>query len=457
MKLPMPPPSINKELIDKLFQGDENGLSRLFNLMSSDIGKDREDEYLHWDKLRYKKLPIEFKSHEKWWVLVKFRRASSYRKLPLIAINDQKFVYWLPDRLLKLLHNIDKQATGKIESAELIVNSSNSQRYRISSLMEEAITSSQLEGASTTYKVAKNMLRNSRRPHNKSEQMISNNYAAMMFIREAKSTPLTPELILELHKIVTNKTLENKEDEGTFRTRDNVHVFDNRDQQILHTPPPAKELQERINKICDFANSENEHGQFLHPVVRAIILHFMMGFDHPFADGNGRTARALFYWSMAREDYWLIEYLSISKIIKEIPSQYAKAYLYTESDEFDLTYFIDFNLKTILKAIDGLYEYFRRKTNEVKSVENDIHNSSIQQKLNYRQLALISHAIRNQGAIYTFKSHQNSHHISYPTARDDLLELTDLGLTAKVKRGRAFVFRAVNNLEQQLKQLNKNY
>lgn len=94
-----------------------------------------------------------------------------------------------------------------------------------------------------------------------------------------------------------------------------------------------------------------------------------------------------------------------------------------------------------------------RKVNEVKNVEQNILNSSIHQKLNYRQLALISHAIRNQGFIYTFKSHKNSHNISYPTSRDDLLELTDLGITEKVKRGRAFVFRAVDNLEQQLKKV----
>jgi Fic family protein len=54
--------------------------------------------------------------------------------------------------------------------------------------------------------------------------------------------------------------------------------------------------------------------KFIHPVVRAIILHFMIGCGHLFVDGNGRTARALFYWSVLHQKYRLMEFISISCI-----------------------------------------------------------------------------------------------------------------------------------------------
>ena len=62
-------------------------------------------------------------------------------------------------------------------------------------------------------------------------------------------------------------------------------------------------------------------GGFIHPMIRSIILHFWLAYDHPFVDGNGRTARALFYWSMLRHGYWLFEFISISQIILKGPDQ----------------------------------------------------------------------------------------------------------------------------------------
>jgi Fic family protein len=73
----------------------------------------------------------------------------------------------------------------------------------------------------------------------------------------------------------------------------------------------------------------------------------MLGYDHPFLDGNGRTARALFYWAAANNGYWLMEFISISQIIKQSPAQYGKSFLYSEYDENDVTYFIVHQLSVI--------------------------------------------------------------------------------------------------------------
>jgi Fic family protein len=84
-------------------------------------------------------------------------------------------------------------------------------RYLVKNLMmEEAITSSQLEGASTTRKVAKDMLENNRKPVDKSEQMIFNNYLLMKKVVERKDEDLSIALILELHSISTYMAIDNE-------------------------------------------------------------------------------------------------------------------------------------------------------------------------------------------------------------------------------------------------------
>jgi Fic family protein len=355
------------------------------------------------------------------------------------------------------LHWLVQQCAGTINSDKPIINSYSRDAHLISSLIEESINSSQLEGASTTRDVAKAMLRQKREPKDHSEQMIFNNYHAMQFIREYKNEKLTPAIICELHRILTEKTLDDESKSGHYRSEeDDIHIIDGTESQVLHTPPKAAELAERMARICQFANSEDEQN-FIHPVIKAIILHFMIGYDHPFVDGNGRTARALFYWSMAQQGYWLIEFVSISKIIKQAPVQYGKAYLYTETDDNDLTYFLLHQLEVIRKSIEALYEHLQRKAREMEDVEKQLDDSYLEGVLNHRQLAVIRHALKHAGAEYSIQEHLAAHKISYQTARTDLLNLSDkFNLLRKRKYGNSFVFVSPPDLNDKLKSLTKH-
>lgn len=457
MRIPADPPQL--PFLSSSENKDKNQIlmGKIMSLLPSEVGKDRDGPYTHWDKLRHKPLPEAVESHKIWWLITKFRRISAYRKLPFRDKNGNAFVYWLTDPIQQYLHQIDQQASGRVELPEDVTNSRTRNRYLVSSLIEEAITSSQLEGASTTHKVAKAMLRERRQPRDHSERMIYNNYQAMSFVREITDEKLSKELLFELHKRVTDGTLEDEYSAGRFRNADEkIGVYDNRDQTLLHDPPDADELEERFKRICDFANSSDDTDGFLHPVVRAIILHFMIAYDHPFVDGNGRTARAIFYWSMAKEGYWLMEYISISSILKNAPSKYARAYLYTETDDSDTTYFIDYNLGVILRAIASLREYLARKASEIQNVDTALGNTVFSRQLNYRQLAVVSHAIRNPGEIYTIESHRSSHNVTYPTARADLLKLAELGLLDKKQSGNTFLFEAVEDMNSRIEQFKKN-
>jgi Fic family protein len=350
------------------------------------------------------------------------------------------------------LHHIDQRAAGHLGMELPIVSSEDRDRYLVSSLIEEAITSSQLEGAATTRDVAKAMLRSGRKPRDRSERMILNNYHALELVRALREEPFTPERILELHRTVTEDTLDNPAAAGRLRRGDEVvHVVDAAHVNLLHEPPRAAELPDRLERLCDFANRADDEASFVHPVIRAILLHFMLGCDHPFVDGNGRTGRALFYWSMARSGYWLMEYVSISHLLQQAPARYSRAYFHTETDDNDTTYFIIHQLGVIERAIAALYDYLERKTAEQRSAENLLRRSArLATELNHRQVVLLSHALRHPGQNYTVESHRRSHRVTPQTARTDLLGLTELGLLDQYKRGRAFVFSAPSDLRERI-------
>lgn len=405
-------------------------------------------KYLHWDKLQYYPPPEGF-SHEEWWAALKFDRQKQSKPVPLKDAEDNPFTYAMVDPIPEILQKIDQGAGGFIRMPDQITNPEIKDQYYVSSLIQEAITSSQLEGAATTRPVAKEMIRTGRAPRDKSEQMILNNFRTMQHIGALKNRPLSKDLILEIHRIITEKTLEHDSAAGRFRQGNEQIVVGDMYGEVFHSPPPAERLEERMAAMCDFANEKTPE-KFIHPVLRSIILHFWLAYDHPFVDGNGRVARALFYWSMLHHGYWLFEFVSISQIILKAPAQYGRAFLYTETDDNDLTYFIIHQLEVIQRAVKELHSYIQKKTAALHALESKLRGVT---ELNYRQQALIGHALRHPQQRYTFKSHQMSHNVVYQTARTDLLDLEMRGLLHSRKVGRTWTFTPTPNVEDKLEGL----
>ncbi len=358
-------------------------------------------------------------------------------------------MFVVTDAVQRLVHQVDRDASGRIELPEDVTNRATRDRYIVSSLIEEAITSSQLEGASTTRIVAEEMLRTQRPPRDHSERMILNNYQAMEWVRAHVKEPLTVARLLELQSLVTSDALDTGTDgAGRFRRADeNVRVIDVTTGDVIHVPPPAVSLPDRVALMCAFANETDGDGPFIHPVVRSIILHLWLAYEHPFVDGNGRTARALFYWSMLRQGYWLTEFLSISSVIKKSRGAYDRAYQLVETDGYDATYFLLHQLDVVRKAIDALMTYLARKVADVRTVETQLHGRD---DLNHRQLAVLGHALRHPDARYTIEGHQNSHRVTNQTARTDLLKLANEGFLVQGRSGRKFTFTPIAGLEKRL-------
>ena len=439
MKIPKTPPDMNAVLTDI------TDPERRMRILGIGYEVPIPEKYLHWDKLQYYPAP-EGLSHKEWWFALKFDRLKQSRQIPLSDLEGRPFLYAMVDPIPEALQTIDHGAGGFIRMTEQVAKPEVKDQYYVNSLIREAITSSQLEGAVTTRPVAKEMIRTGRAPRDKSEQMILNNFRTMQRIGALKDQSLSKNLVFEVHRIITEKTLERNDAAGRFRQKDEEIVVGDMYGEVFHNPPPVEQLEERMIAMCDFANGETPE-RFIHPVLRSIMLHFWLAYDHPFADGNGRVARALFYWSMLRHGYWLFEFISISQIILKAPAKYGRAFLYTETDDNDLTYFVLHQLDVIRRAMKELHEYIERKTAALRDVESRLRGIT---ELNRRQQALISRALRHPQQRYTCRSHQMSHNVVYETARTDLLDLERRDLLQGRKVGRTWVFTPVSDLEERL-------
>lgn len=418
-----PPKVSNKEILKALIS--QHSLPEQIKTLVQTIN----DNYEYWDKVKYKRLPEGFTPHDLWCNVVADRLKSD-----VVVWKQYHIHFGLTNAMQQQCHNFDMNFGGSWESSSLIPED-HRERYLVSSLMEEAISSSQIEGAATTRKVAKDMLRKHASPKDKSQQMIVNNYQTIQFIVEHKNEPLTKDMLLHIHQLMTNKTLERDEDAGRFRQNNEVVVEDAITHDIVHTPPSFEDIPQFVDELCRFFNEE-QRSPFIHPIIKGIIIHFMLAYMHPFVDGNGRTSRALFYWYMLKQGYWLTEYLSISRIIYRSKKSYEKAFLYTEADDMDIGYFITYNLRVLDLAFMDLQRYLQRKMEEHKMASTFLNIPNV----NERQAEIIKMYFDNPKEMYTVKDFQARFLVTPTTIKSDLDHLMEMGLIKqialnKVKKG----------------------
>lgn len=387
------------------------------------------DHYEYWDKAKYKALPPGFTPEDLWRFVVADRRTKIVQVWPKYHVH-----FSLTGMMQQQCHQYDMNFGGSW-GADSLIQDKHRERYLVSSLMEEAISSSQMEGAATTRRVAKDMLRRHATPRDRSQQMIVNNYQTIRFIVEHKQEPLTRDMLLHIHHLMTDRTMERPEDAGQFRKNDDVVVENAITHDIVHRPPSYRDIPQFVDDLCSFFNA-SQPPTFIHPIIRGIVIHFMLAYMHPFVDGNGRTSRALFYWYMLREGYWLTEYLSISRIIYRSKNSYEKAFLCSEADGMDIGYFIAYHLRVLGLAFRDLQSYLQRKIEEREAAAAYLSIPG----LNERQAEMIKMYADNPNAMYTVREFQARFQVTPTTVKSDLEQLMKMGIVRqiplnKVKRG----------------------
>jgi Fic family protein len=430
MKIPERSPKF-----DELLHEYAADLGRLLHLVKTG-GFQPSSDYPHWDKLRDQH-PPEYLTTRQWWLGLKIQRQFGRGEIALKGPHGQPFSLGAPNTFVESLHQLDRGLTGDLGWPNLVGDRDARDHFGVHALLDEAIASSSLEGAAVDSEVARELLRSGHRPRNRGEQMTLNNYRALEFVHEIRAQPLTLALLSEIHQRLTAGTLAHADAAGRLRRTDEPVLLEDLEGHLLHEPPPASELPGRLKAMLALANGRAPDF-FLHPVLRAILLHFWLAYDHPFVDGNGRMARVLFYWSVLHAGYDLFEFISLSRVLRDAPAAYGRAFLYVETDENDLTYFAVHQLAAIERALRAFRDDARRHAAEVQEIQNLLQPGV---PLNPRQLALLAHARRHPaGHRYTLQEHARSHRLSRQTARNDFTALARLGYFEETKSGKTLAF-----------------
>jgi len=441
-----PSPQRQGELIQFLIENQQR---------IDDLWKKTSQPYMPWKKFEAAYRAGYFGAYwseqqisvEDAWYLLQVRRRFTQTQSPVRDTRNEPFSWSKLPTHERLLHDFSMQLGGSMATSTLADGAAKNQVFLRQSLIEEAIASSQLEGAATTRERAKKMFAEKRKPSSNGEWMIYNNYLTIKQIEEETSNyPLSRDVLLALHVTMTTNTDIEPDQIGRWRTDDDdivVKRLIHSEEMIAHVPPKEAMMQVELDRLLAFANDQDADEDFLNPITKAIIIHFWFAYLHPFCDGNGRLSRSLFYWYLMRHKYWLIGLVPISTVIKKSPAQYADAYCFSEQYSNDLTYFIDYNLRKIEQALVLFTQYMERKKDKINLIDRLLPEAG----LNHRQKQALHHLLGKSDDTITVTQHANFHEVSWITASQDIKALQAIGYLEATKRGQSVLYTASDRLK----------
>lgn len=243
-------------------------------------------------------------------------------------------------------------------------------------------------------------------------------------------------ILLKIHSIVTNKTLS-KEQSGHYR-KGPVYIVRRRlgfSDQVVYTAPKAEKVPELCADMIKWIN--NSEKENVNPVVVAGVAHLELAAIHPFADGNGRTARALATLILYKRGYDFRHLFALEDYYnKDLPSYY-KSINTGENYEKRKT-----NITTWLEYFaEGFKEEIMNVKNQVttlairkldKSIESQIYLTAKQQ--------LVMDFIDQMGRVTVGDVVDI---LKYPkrTAQFELQKLKKVGIIEQVGKGKATYYK----------------
>ena len=350
-------------------------------------------------------------------------------KKELIKLEDKSFTF-VETHLMK--ENVDK-IKNFWKSSSYSFKDSYKKELIFDTLLSEAFHSSSIEGAHSTKKRTEEIIKKQLTPEDKSERMIFNNYKALEYIFQDKEKKLDDEFVLSLHKMISENTLDEKEDEGVYRNA-GVDITTATQKVIFRPTSNIETMMKMITKLYLFTNSNNDdsEAEYIESIYKIISFHFLYGYIHPHFDGNGRTLRVLFTHLLGQNGFDMFYYISLSEIIhlsEKRKKEYEKAFIDVEENELDLTYFIYYIQDIMIEALqvldDRVFLYFRESIVFDKVEEQAV-------KLTKRQENILKLIARNKRAFaMTSKEIAKKFKLSPQTILKDIRFLLDFKLLRK--------------------------
>ncbi|MBP7006056.1 hypothetical protein KBB27_02965, partial [Patescibacteria group bacterium] len=230
-------PSISKNDRLAILQALEEPTGR--QQLGAFIKQANEPDYRYWDTAKHKRpLPFGLNPLQAWFA-VKLQRLLERQPSPIHTEDGHTFGWIKLGIFERYCHEFDLHTGGELLTSVGELRADEKKRLISKGLMDEAIASAQLEGADTGRAYAKKMLREKIKPRNSSDQMILNNHRAMLAIEsQFKNQPLSLDLLMEMHSILTEKTYDSEGNTPKLRTDDEpMYVLDIVDGVIYHKAP----------------------------------------------------------------------------------------------------------------------------------------------------------------------------------------------------------------------------
>jgi len=326
--------------------------------------------------------------------------------------------WWQSNSLEAQLHQLDISIAGGRKMQALTI-SKHVHRHRTTALLDESISSAQLAGINVSKKAAKEMLLKKRPPQNTDEQICVNIYRTLQNALAKKEEEMNETLFLQLHQTLTKDTIKLK-GIGHYRTNNKVDIS-SLDLSSGYKILPIEKASSLMSFVFNLYNNDKEPF-FIHPLVKAAIIHYLIVFIRPFKDGNGRIARILAFMYLLKKDYWVAEFFSISNIISKIKSQYHKAITISQTDNQNIGYFIQFYIQSIQIAYKSLHDFVKRISRESsETVKTNIPG------YNERQTAILKWIKDDPQKLVSIREVRSVYGVSKETARTDLNGLVAKG------------------------------
>ena len=300
------------------------------------------------------RIPLGVKPDAIWQELLNCRRSGS-TGLPLYSCGGMPYWYMTTDKMIN--------ASEKIVEA-LFENDSDFDPYTEAPpvlTLEEVFFTSFVEGSQMTMQAAMEFLTGEQPPRDIEEQLIANNRMAGSYASGNLYRRIDSDILCELAAILTEGMDRGG---GDFRTTDEVD-FAAADGETFsfHTPTV---ICDSVNELCDFLSAQD-----VHPLIKAAVAQAYILVLRPFPEGNERLGRILSSMILLRAGYTFFSDVSLSALIAR------KGYAYYDAivnilrveNGGDLTYFIEFFLELLSRAVDERRLRSQRQEEQARQAE----------------------------------------------------------------------------------------
>jgi len=173
---------------------------------------------------------------------------------------------------------------------------------------------------------------------------VLNYFAGLRYVeKNAQKKTLTHEEILTLHKIIAGDVM----DQGTAGRYRTIAVRVGR-----YVPPPPEDVSGLMFELLAWWNQEAAK---LSPVLSSAIVHYRFEAIHPFADGNGRTGRALALWELYRRGFDTHHIFSVDEFYWENRPRYYEALDAVRRVGEDLTGWLEYAAEGLLLTLERVW------------------------------------------------------------------------------------------------------